>query len=69
MQEIILLNWELIDSELLCQHLKNSLDLHAAFDCTIQKLMSSASLSCSENQDDDSSELILRIMQIDCVFS
>lgn len=52
-QKIILLNWEL-----LCQHLKNNLDLHAAFACTIQKLMSSASLSCSENQDDDSSELI-----------
>lgn len=51
-------NWELIDWELLCQHWKNYLDLHAAFTCMIQKLMFSASLSCSENQDDDSSELI-----------
>lgn len=56
----ILLNWELIDWELLCQHWKNNLDLHAAVACMIQKLMFSASLSCSENQDDDSSELIFR---------
>lgn len=59
-QNTILLNWELIDWELLCQHWKNNLDLHTAVACMIQKLMFSASLSCSENQDDDSSELIFR---------